>query len=66
MVWIFNFLTLENFTRNWEVSWFLGFEREMNIISLDKRGLQELSKTKKLGTPANLTKEDKIKGVDAI
>ena len=41
------------------------WEREI-ISSRTKRGLQELAKTKKLGTPANLTKEAKIKGAEAI
>lgn len=41
------------------------WEREL-ISSRTKRGLQELSKTKKLGTPSNLTKEAKLKGVESI
>ncbi|WP_396169132.1 recombinase family protein [Flavobacterium sp.] len=41
------------------------FERE-SISIRTKNGLRELSKTKKLGTPSNLTLEAKKKGLEAI
>ncbi len=41
------------------------WEREL-ISSRTKRGLEELKKTKKLGTPRNLTQEARIKGVGVI
>jgi len=41
------------------------WEREL-ISSRTKRGLEELKKTKKLGTPRNLTQEARIKGVEVI
>jgi DNA invertase Pin-like site-specific DNA recombinase len=41
------------------------WEREL-ISSRTKRGLEELKKTRKLGTPKNLTKEARIKGVEII
>jgi DNA invertase Pin-like site-specific DNA recombinase len=41
------------------------WEREL-ISSRTKRGLEELKKTRKLGTPKNLTKEARIKGVEVI
>lgn len=41
------------------------WEREL-ISSRTKRGLNELAKTRKLGTPSNLTNEAKKKGVESI
>ena len=41
------------------------WEREL-ISSRTKRGLKELSKTRTLGTPSNLTNEAKKKGVESI
>jgi len=41
------------------------WEREL-ISSRTKRGLEELKKTRKLGTPKNLTQEARIKGVEVI
>lgn len=41
------------------------WEREL-ISSRTKRGLQELAKTRTLGTPSNLTIEAKKKGVESI
>jgi DNA invertase Pin-like site-specific DNA recombinase len=41
------------------------WEREL-ISSRTKRGLQELAKTRSLGTPSNLTNEAKKKGVESI
>ena len=41
------------------------WEREL-ISSRTKRGLKELSKTRTLGTPSNLTSEAKKKGVESI
>ncbi len=41
------------------------WEREL-ISSRTKRGLKELAKTRKLGTPSNLTSEAKKKGVESI
>jgi DNA invertase Pin-like site-specific DNA recombinase len=41
------------------------WEREL-ISTRTKRGLKELAKTRKLGTPSNLTSEAKKKGVESI
>lgn len=41
------------------------WEREL-ISTRTKLGLQELAKTRKLGTPANLTIDAKLKGLEAI
>lgn len=41
------------------------WEREP-ISNRTKRGLKELAKTRKLGTPSNLTNEAKRKGVESI
>jgi DNA invertase Pin-like site-specific DNA recombinase len=41
------------------------WEREL-ISNRTKRGLRELAKTRRLGTPSNLTIEAKKKGVEAI
>lgn len=41
------------------------WEREL-ISNRTKRGLRELAKTRKLGTPSNLTIEAKKKGVESI